>query len=173
MEAVSLGLAVPGFINDGIELKQRFQAAKAFDAAADQAQKLLRSNMMRLNLWEEKTGLKNGQLQGHHHPALDDPVVLSSVEGHLDTVKELRTKIETALSKLQHGNPGKPQTPNSVPTLSSIKSAGAKRPSPFPSRSGIKWGFGRDKTVLGDLQNLDKHVDKIYQLVPPKSSEYR
>lgn len=153
MEAVSLAVAFPGFINDGIELKHRFQAAKSFQTEAGQARILLKSNLTRLQIWEEKAGVKDGKLTDDHDINLDDPNVLSLVRGHLRTARELSAKIEKGLSRLS------PESSNPPATRSRL---------PFPSRSGMKWGFGHDKTVLDDLQKFDKHVEKLYQLVDPK-----
>ncbi|KAF4539662.1 uncharacterized protein LTHEOB_10051 [Lasiodiplodia theobromae] len=158
MEAVSLAVAFPGFINDGIELKHRFQAAKSFQTEASQARILLKSNLTRLQIWEEKAGIKDGELADNHDPTLDDPDVLSNVHGHLRTAKQLSAKIEKALARLS------PEAANPTATRSRL---------PFPSRSGMKWGFGHDKTILDDLQKFDKHVEKLYQLFTPKLGEDR
>lgn len=158
MEAFSLAVAFPGFINDGIELRHRFQAAKSFQTEAGQARILLKSNLTRLHIWEEKAGVKDGELTDDHDPSLDDPDVLSNVRGHLQMAKELGATIEKALARLS------PEAANPTATRSRL---------PFPSKSGMKWGFGHDKTILDNLQKFDKHVEKLYQLFTPKLGKDR
>lgn len=162
-DAASLFLGFPGFINDGIELGHRLKASKAYATEATHVSILMNSSATLVQLWAENVGiisLERGELADKHSPNLDHPEVLERVRAHLKRIRELQNKLHKAIAKIGVDDEPKIQ--------------GSKRiwsHSPLPSRKGIQWGFGKAEAISDDLQKLDKHVEKLHQLVPPEASK--
>lgn len=158
MDAASLIIAIPGLLNDCLELLERVNSTREFENESRHAIALWDASKMGLRAWAEDVGLDNESSEKVRHPRLEDAEIMAVVKKNLQSIQDICKSLDVTRSRwsMDVGN---------EPTAGHT---GLRRQSSRSNfRNKVSWGFKTGSRFKDQVKSLQDHVDRIYQLVPP------
>ncbi len=164
MEPVGLAIGVvglAGLFSVCLDAVQRFDAWKKFGDELATLGVRVEVQRLRLDKWGQAVGLKQNStsdIEGHHHPALDDARTSRTVKTLLATIQEVSAKKGSALFTDDTGSAG------SGGDLAAQDHFGISSTS---KRARLKWAFKDKSTVRAAVEELSVLIQDLHDLVPP------
>lgn len=156
MEVASLAIALPGLIVDCLDLLERAESARDFDTESFQAVALSNASRTSLKTWAEEVGFLDDKLANEHHPRLDDAGICNVVSQNIRSIHSICNSLDLTQSRLGFTNSG----------LGGCSPLEASRPQQSSFRARMKWGLRIGKRFRDQVESLQNHVDRLYQLIP-------
>lgn len=192
LEAAGLVIGVAGLaglFNSCLEAADRVQSYLEFDSDANILDRRFGATKARFELWGQRAGIgsggavtetgskesSDGGVHTHrHHPALNNPGIAAEVEALLHTIEAICDGSTDSSAKRGGGTSGSAAESlkrRATGTVGSSDSTAA------PSRQGatgsesrrhkLTWALWGKKQRTGRVENLEKLVDLLHNLVPP------
>jgi hypothetical protein len=172
MEIAGLAFGVSGLFTICLELIERVESYKTFEAHSRHLVARFEANKLKLREWAGNVGISDDKLLDGHHTRLDHPEVASVVRTILLSLCEIFQKSEHTRTRLRlpekQANTVSPPWPilrrneidNTKPgfTLSS-------------ARSGIAWAVKFRSQFTNQVEMFEILVERLHGLVPPDRGE--
>ncbi|OAA76622.1 ankyrin [Akanthomyces lecanii RCEF 1005] len=164
MEPVGLAVGVvglAGLFSVCLDAVQRFDAWKKFGDELATLGVRVEVQRLRLDKWGQAVGLKQNSasdIEGHHHPALDDARTSRTVKTLLTTIQEVFTRKVSALFTDETGCAG------SGGDLAAQDHFGVSSTS---RRARLGWAFRDKSTVRAAVEEFAGLIQDLHDLVPP------
>lgn len=164
MEPVGLAVGVVGLagvFSVCLDAVERFDAWKNFGDELATLRVRVEVQRLRLDKWGQAVGLKQSSasdVEGHHHPALEDARTSRTVKTLLTTIQDV---------SIRKGSAFFADNSESVGAGSDLATQGHFGISPTSKRARLKWAFKDKITVRAAVEELAGLIQDLHDLVPP------
>ena len=165
MDVLGLLVGIPGFFTSCIEIVERIDAYKDFGVDSPVTVARFEAEKLRLKKWSDQMGIRDGSLLDDHDPRLDDPEHRSVVAKILCGVCQILEVTEPMDSRLR-----------ALFEISGQSNASISKEFAEPRRStrnvkirkqGIVWSLRSKARFQTQVENMNKAVSTLYELIPP------
>lgn len=170
MEAVGLGIGIPGIFAACLDLVERVELYRSFGAHSQQLIARFEASKLKLQEWAQAVGIANGTLLENHHIRLDIPEVAAVVKPILYSLCDIFDTTEQIQSRSRFTQKGNKSHHSVWPILHSNEQVKDKEKS-SSTRGGIRWAIKGRNQFSEQVEMMEILIGKLYDIVPPNSEK--